>query len=168
MSAVAQVAVELLEELSLSADTMERLQYMFSGAPSGVIKLNVGGQIFVTSLETLTVDKNSSFCKILEKPVKLDDAVFIDRDGTHFRHILNFLRSGVLNIKSDITLHNELLVEADYYQIQGLKDLLQVTLPKISGNEDKDEVQKWKEKAGRLEKDMQVLQEEVRRLNSGM
>jgi len=72
------------------------------------------------------------------------------------RHILNFLRSGVLNIKSDITLINELLVEglhfsdcmskliyfiADYYQIQGLKDLLQVTLPKVS-SEDKDEVRR--------------------------
>ena len=64
---------------------MERLQSMFSGAASGVVKLNVGGNIFVTTVDTLTVDKNSTLCKILEKPIKVDDAIFIDRDGTHFR-----------------------------------------------------------------------------------
>jgi len=162
MSAVAEVAAGLLSNFEESGPVvMERLQHIFSPTPSGVLHLNVGGQFFVTTIETLTVDKNSLFPKLLEKPVKVDDAVFIDRDGTHFRHILNFLRSGVLNIKADITLHNELLVEADYYQIQGLKDLLQVTLPNTSANEDKDEVLKWKEKALRLEKELEGLKEQL-------
>jgi hypothetical protein len=47
--------------------------------------------------------------------------VFIDRDGKHFRHILNWLRDGVIPSLSDPDC-SELLREADYYQLLGLKD----------------------------------------------
>jgi len=40
-----------------------------------------------------------------------------------------------------------------------------VTLPKISGNEDKDELQKWKERALRLEKEVQSMREELAALS---
>ena len=40
---------------------------------------------------------------------------FIDRDGTHFRYILNFLRDGTFNFPP--ALRDELLAEARFYQI---------------------------------------------------
>lgn len=54
------------------------------------IKLNVGGQIFKTSIETLLKDPDSMLAAMFSerfdvKPDKEDDAYFIDRDGTHFR-----------------------------------------------------------------------------------
>ena len=54
------------------------------------IKLNVGGQIFKTSIETLLKDPDSMFASMFSerfdvKPDKEDGAYFIDRDGTHFR-----------------------------------------------------------------------------------
>ena len=49
-----------------------------------------------------------------------DGAFFIDRDGTHFRYILNYLRTGKLTLPEDKTLVKELLEEAEFYQIQGM------------------------------------------------
>ena len=54
------------------------------------IKLNVGGQIFKTSIETLLKDPDSMFASMFSErfavqPDKEDGAYFIDRDGTHFR-----------------------------------------------------------------------------------
>jgi len=50
---------------------------------------------------------------------------FIDRDGTHFRYILNFLRNGTLLIPDDPFVREELLIEAKYYQIVDLIKLLE-------------------------------------------
>ena len=61
------------------------------------IKLNVGGQIFKTSLETLRKDPDSMLASMFSErfdvePDEEDGAYFIDRDGTHFRwdYKLNF------------------------------------------------------------------------------
>ncbi|KAJ0690911.1 putative chromatin remodeling & transcription regulator BTB-POZ family [Helianthus annuus] len=44
--------------------------------------------------------------------------VFVDRDGMHFRHILNWLRDGVVPISNLSDLEcSELLREAEYYQL---------------------------------------------------
>jgi len=49
-----------------------------------------------------------------------DGSYFIDRDGTHFRHILNYLRSGQLTVPDDKILRRELLAEAEFYQVEGI------------------------------------------------
>lgn len=41
-------------------------------------------------------------------------------DGTHFRYILNYLRTGKLTIPDDKALMAELLVEASFYRIESL------------------------------------------------
>ena len=88
------------------------------------IKLNVGGQYFTTSLETLTKDRGSMLHAMFSggfdtKPAE-DGSYFIDRDGTHFRYILNYLRTGRLIVPKDIVVCTELLTEAKFYQIQGI------------------------------------------------
>lgn len=42
--------------------------------------------------------------------------IFVDRDGEHFRHILNWLRDGVIPTLKDSD-YAELLREAEYYQL---------------------------------------------------
>jgi len=42
--------------------------------------------------------------------------VFVDRDGKHFRHILNWLRDGVVPTLEEYQ-YSELLREAEYYQL---------------------------------------------------
>ena len=56
-----------------------------------------------------------------------DGALFIDRDGTHFRFILNYLRSGKLTFPEGATALAEFKEEADFYQIQGILDELDDT-----------------------------------------
>ena len=95
---------------------------------SSTIKLNVGGQYFTTSVQTLTKDPNSMLAAMFSgrfdmKPSE-DGSFFIDRDGTHFRFILNFLRTGKLTLPEGATCTKELEEEAEFYQIHGLMDAL--------------------------------------------
>ena len=65
---------------------------------SPTIKLNVGDHYFTTTRQTLTKDPNSMLAAMFSgrfdmKPAE-DGAFFIDRDGTNFRFILNYLRTG--------------------------------------------------------------------------
>ena len=69
---------------------------------SSTIQLNVGGHRFTTSLHTPTKDPNSMVAAMFSGKFELkpceDGAFFIDRDGTHFRFILNYLRNGKLTL----------------------------------------------------------------------
>ncbi len=51
-----------------------------------------------------------------------DGSYFIDRDGTHFRYILNYLRTGQLIVPQDelVRIREELLAEAEFYQVEGI------------------------------------------------
>ena len=49
-----------------------------------------------------------------------DGSYFIDRDGTHFRYILNYLRTGQLIVPKDEIIRKELLAEAHFYQVEGM------------------------------------------------
>ena len=93
------------------------------------IKLDIGGHIYTTSVLTLTKDPQSMLAAMFSgrHSVKKEDdgSYFIDRDGTHFRYILNYLRDGGFKdgaLPSDIL--KELQTEAEYYQLSGLVDLL--------------------------------------------
>ena len=95
---------------------------------ASTIKLNVGGQYFTTSLQTLTKDKGSMLHAMFSgrfdtKPAE-DGTYFIDRDGTHFRYILNYLRTGRLLFPKDELIREELLEEAEFYQIRGILEEL--------------------------------------------
>ena len=55
-----------------------------------------------------------------------DGSYFIDRDGTHFRYILNYLRTGQLIVPTDemARIRDELLAEAEFYQVEGIIEAL--------------------------------------------
>lgn len=69
----------------------------------------------------LTKDPNSilAACCRIDGPLKkgdVDDAFFFNRDWWLFRHILSFLRSGVLPCEVEIL--KELYLEASYYRLE--------------------------------------------------
>jgi len=90
-----------------------------------VVKLNVGGSLFTTSLTTLQRFPNTKlgamFSNIDALVLDGDGYHFIDRDGTHFRYILNFLRApkrfevGLTPLEL-----RELKCECDYYGLLSL------------------------------------------------
>ena len=112
------------EQESINAMSKKLDQVHFSST----VKLNVGGQYFTTSVQTLRKDPNSMLAgmfsgKFDTKPSE-DGSFFIDRDGTHFRFILNYLRTGKLTLPEGATFLKELEEEAEFYQIQGIIDAL--------------------------------------------
>lgn len=64
-----------------------------------IVRFNVGGKLFYTTKETLSNDKESllysmATSKDSEREVDEEGRIFLDRDGTAFRHVLNYLRHG--------------------------------------------------------------------------
>ena len=90
------------------------------------VKLNVGGQLFVTSTATLTNCPNTMLGDMFSGrhalPKDETGSYFIDRDGRNFHEILNFLRApdayktGQLDEKTRIELERE----ADFYRLKEL------------------------------------------------
>ena len=112
------------EQESIDAMSKQLDQVHFSST----VKLNIGGQHFVTSVQTLRKDPNSMLAAMFSgkfdtKPSE-DGSFFIDRDGTHFRFILNYLRDGELILPEGATALKQFQKEAEFYQIQGILDEL--------------------------------------------
>lgn len=65
---------------------------------SPVVQLNIGGHLYSTSLSTLKKHPDSKLAELFSGQPQLHTdekgRYFIDRDGEHFRAILEFLRSG--------------------------------------------------------------------------
>ena len=92
------------------------------------IKLNVGGALFVTSKETVMRCESMLSSMFSGRiPIKTGDDgyVFIDRDGSHFRTILNFLRDGSVTKPSTEQESEELKREAKFYCISELVQFLE-------------------------------------------
>ena len=100
-------------------------------APTDSVKLNVGGAYFSTSVSILTREPNTFFSAMFSGrwDVKInpeDDAVFVDRDPTHFGLIIDYMRTGVIdldNLSDEVC--DDLREEADFYLIASLSELLQ-------------------------------------------
>ncbi|KAJ1409253.1 BTB/POZ protein [Ochromonadaceae sp. CCMP2298] len=90
-----------------------------------VVNLNVGGVRYTTSLTTLRRFPDSMIGCMFSGRHALtkgdDGCFFIDRDGTHFRHILNFLRSPEgFKVEIEGADKRELRRECEYYGIDQL------------------------------------------------
>lgn len=85
------------------------------------IEVNVGGQVFVTTSDTLKRDKECYFSSLFRgKYAGSKSSCFIDRDPTHFRYILNYLRDGKVMLPQNEQILYEIRQEAAFYQIHGL------------------------------------------------
>lgn len=87
--------------------------------------MNVGGRSFTTSWTTLKKAKSSRLEEMLSCP-EPDGSYFIDRDGRHFHHILNFLRDGPSHFSIPVQpgARSEILREAEAYGMTELAQLL--------------------------------------------
>ncbi|XP_033486688.2 BTB/POZ domain-containing protein KCTD14 isoform X1 [Epinephelus lanceolatus] len=99
---------------------------------SPVVQLNVGGHLFTTSLSTLRKHPESKLAELFSKhPTLGTDAqgrYFIDRNGSNFGAILEFLRSDWLPTENIQEVHRE----AVYYNIKPLIKHLEET-PQLFG-----------------------------------
>lgn len=94
-----------------------------------VICLNVGGVQFYTSSTTLS-SSETFFSGLVHVQAQTSHhgaptELFVDRDPTHFRFILNWLR-GVRYLPSDDAMLGELLHEADFYSMHDMVQSIRV------------------------------------------
>jgi hypothetical protein len=94
-----------------------------------IIKLNVGGQLFVTTRATLCAEAAGSMLATkfdpeskFALPKEIDGAVFLDREPITFHYILKYLRNGC-QVVSDIPdeLLKDMCADANYFGLIGLK-----------------------------------------------
>ncbi|XP_078664815.1 uncharacterized protein LOC144907536 [Branchiostoma floridae x Branchiostoma belcheri] len=94
-----------------------------------VVCLNVGGRHFTTSLSTLRKREDSMLAAMFSGRHHVakdkDGRYFIDRDGTNFGHILNFLRSEELPPPA---VASSVVTEAEFYNVH---DLVEQTFNKM-------------------------------------
>jgi len=87
-----------------------------------MIELNVGGKIFMTYSNQVLL----SFLSIQPPLFDSQRRIFIDRDPTHFRWILTYLRDRKIDSRPEDYFHLlELIIEAKHYQLAELVKLLE-------------------------------------------
>uniref|UniRef100_A0A8C2HMK3 Potassium channel tetramerization domain containing 14 n=1 Tax=Cyprinus carpio TaxID=7962 RepID=A0A8C2HMK3_CYPCA len=93
---------------------------------SQVVQLNIGGHVFSTTLGTIRKFPNSTLADLFNGSTKRMDSEgrhFVDRDGTYFRYILEYLRT-----EKPPTEHlQEVHKEALYYDIKPLVKAIEET-----------------------------------------
>ena len=85
---------------------------------SELVTFSVGGQSFTTRLQHLLSRKRSLLGRLALSRKSITEPVFVDRDPTHFRHIVNFLRGAdsVQHIRDPQVLE-DLLEDAEFYEM---------------------------------------------------
>ena len=111
--------------------------------PKSLVKLNVGGKMFMTTQGTLLSNQNLIKSKIIYHDengfIQFDvGTYFIDRCPKYFGIILNFLRSGLLEKGENIDL-NFLRNEAVYFCIQGLVKVVDKEIEKQIGRNSRND-----------------------------
>ncbi|KAL7860573.1 hypothetical protein AOLI_G00169220 [Acnodon oligacanthus] len=104
-------------------------------AGSKYVKLNVGGSLHYTTVQTLSKEDNllRSMCDgSTEVTIDSEGWVVLDRCGRHFPLVLNFLRDGTVPLPETQRELEEVLNEAQYYRLQGLIQHCLSTLQKRS------------------------------------
>eukprot|EP01118_Nematostelium_gracile_P008819 TRINITY_DN2934_c0_g1_i1.p1 TRINITY_DN2934_c0_g1~~TRINITY_DN2934_c0_g1_i1.p1 ORF type:complete len:203 (+),score=46.69 TRINITY_DN2934_c0_g1_i1:2-610(+) len=85
------------------------------------INLNIGGKKFVSSKSTLTCLEGTYFSAMLSSDhwrPNSEGEYFIDRNPKYFRRVLEYLRTGKLDLEGLSERRKEkLMIELDYYQI---------------------------------------------------
>ncbi|RUS22000.1 BTB/POZ protein [Endogone sp. FLAS-F59071] len=90
-------------------------------AENEIVNLNIGGTCLTTTRTTLLSIPNTFFHGLLDlsyTPQTVNGAIFIDRDPTPFKYILENLRHhGELSLPTDTTLWEDIEREADFYGV---------------------------------------------------
>lgn len=85
------------------------------------VDINVGGTLFRTTRDTLL--GGGGYFAAAARRDQESAVLFVDRDPTHFRHVLNWMR-GSRHLPADEEVLGELLAEADFYSLTAMCDAI--------------------------------------------
>jgi hypothetical protein len=126
-NALAEVDARVVK-LRLEVEAMQ----VHSEAQEGRIKLNIGGYLFQTSVQTLRRLPQTFFDAYFSgryaQDVCDDGSIFVDRDGEHFGHVLEYMRDGCVSVaepgaQPSFSLLRALKREFGYYCIEPVAEL---------------------------------------------
>ncbi|SOV80822.1 conserved Plasmodium protein, unknown function [Plasmodium reichenowi] len=100
-----------------------------------IIKINVGGKIYMTTLNLICRYKSSYLYEIILDNYNKEE-IFIDRNGNRFEYILDFLRDGVLICENDINVLTKILIEAIYFKLFNLVKIIKKKICVLYSNID--------------------------------
>ena len=141
----------LQEYIKKEGEKLKLKQEKMAAIPNGMITLNVGGTRYTTTTTTLRGGSDADvgagkggsgtfFDTLLSGRFQVardaDGAIFIDRDGRRFRHVLNFLRAGSLHVTEADPLeaklvYEEILEEAQFFGLERLVAELECRIANI-------------------------------------
>ena len=139
-SHVAQMTVVAENELAIALknerDWIGIKARLAKCANKGMVILDLGGQKFTTTVETLSRETNTFFTALfseqwtLERDIK-DKSIFIDRNPKLFSQILDYLRndSVPIEVMKNDSLRRSLLIEAEYFRLNNLIVTLKASFP---------------------------------------
>jgi len=103
------------------ASLQNRQQHIIEKLNPNLIKFNIGGYKFVTTLDTLSNIKETKLHKIAtgRYPITLDakNRIFIDRNGKYFGYVLDCLRKGNIEFPSDPFLSSRVQKECEFFEL---------------------------------------------------
>jgi hypothetical protein len=134
---LAEVAKEraqgLAEVATQKAELNREIESMqtHSEQQQGHVELNIGGHRYQTSMQTLRRLPHTFFDAYFSgryaQDVCVDGSIFVDRDGEHFGHVLEYMRDGVVSVAEagacpSVSLLRALKREFGYYCIELVAD----------------------------------------------
>jgi hypothetical protein len=130
LAEVARERVKGLAEVATQKAALRReIEAMQTHAEQqqGRVELNIGSHHFQTSVQTLRRVPHTFFYAYFSgryaQDVCLDGSIFVDRDGEHFGHVLEYMRDGVVSVaeagaRPSVSLLRALKREFGYYCIE--------------------------------------------------
>lgn len=122
---------------------------------ANIVSLNIGGVVYKTNKKTL-IDASDYFSAMLKNFREGEERkeIFIDRDGTLFSHILQFMRTKEFDC-GDCSRLNALKQEAEYFMVTDLEEILkkEISQRKRDGEKFKrleEEVERLRRREGRV------------------
>lgn len=130
------VLVKSIEELLVQKRSKE-FQDKKEPALNDVLRLNVGGKIYMTTRATLCSDDDSMLALMFQPasnfapPAQEDGSVFLDRNPATFEYILDYLRNGCCLVGPPPSELLQLLcADADFFGLIRLKAACDVLVEK--------------------------------------
>jgi N-acetylneuraminic acid mutarotase len=130
LTEVATERITALAEVDTRRGELSReieMMHIHQEKQEGCVELNIGGYRFQTSVQTLRRVPHTFFDAYFSgryaQDVCRDGSIFVDRDGEHFGHVLEYMRDGVVSVaepsaRSSVSLLRALKREFGFYCIE--------------------------------------------------
>lgn len=115
------------------------------------LQLNIGGQLFETTIATLRNDPNSVLAKLSDNYEDYMDKhgeIFFDRDWWIFRYVLQYLREGNASLPHNKDVLKQLYKEAGFWKLRTMRRDIQNLYRRLSEEEAVAESDLWHQSQG--------------------